>query len=211
MTDKEQHLQQLSDIRNMMERSSRFISLSGLSGIFAGIVAIIGAVTAKVYLGEGIPEIQSIYLTRTVEVHRLAAVAFLLIDAAIVFSLAVGFGIFFTTRRAKQKGLPIWDNQVKRLLLNLAIPLATGAFFCLLLFIHDQIFLIAPATLIFYGLALVNASSYTLSEVRYLGLCEIALGLIGSIFIGYGFISWVIGFGVLHIVYGGVMYLKYER
>ena len=60
--------------------------------------------------------------------------------------------------------------------------------------------------LIFYGMALVNASKYTLGNVRYLGLAEIVLGLLCAALPGYGFWFWVIGFGVLHIVYGSLIY-----
>ena len=114
-------------------------------------------------------------------------------------------------RKAKRKGLPVWDSTAKRLLLNLLIPLATGGLFCLVLLYHRQVGMIAPATLIFYGLALLNASKYTLNDIRYLGILEIIIGLIASVYIGYGLLFWAVGFGVLHIVYGIVMYSKYEK
>ena len=41
--NEQQPLEELQHIKRMMERSSRFISLSGLSGIAAGICAIAGA------------------------------------------------------------------------------------------------------------------------------------------------------------------------
>ena len=97
------------------------------------------------------------------------------------------------------------------MLVNLFIPLISGGIFCLILLYHNIFFLVAPCTLLFYGVALLNASKYTLPDIRYLGISEIALGLIGSIFVGYGLIIWSIGFGVLHLIYGTVMYLKYER
>lgn len=212
MTESQKHLQQLTEIRDMMERSSRFISLSGLSGVFAGVVAILGSLAAYWYLKiEEAPIDLHRYLIDVRGGYIQEAVLFLVIDAMVVLGLAVGFGIFFTTRRAKKKGLPIWDKQAKRLLGNLAIPLVVGGLFCLMLLVHQQIYLIAPATLIFYGLALINASKYTVNDIRYLGYTEVALGLWGSYFVGYGWISWVIGFGVLHILYGAWMYWRYER
>ena len=120
-------------------------------------------------------------------------------------------GIYFTTRKAKRKGQKIWDKTSQRLLLNLAIPLVVGGIYCLQLIRSGNLGLVAPTTLIFYGLALINASKYTLSDIRYLGFSEILLGLIGLIFIGNGLELWALGFGVLHIVYGIVMYVKYER
>ncbi len=206
MTEEKEHLQAITDIRSMMERSSRCISLSGLSGVFSGIFALIGAYLAidrfetasdkyRVIGGEELIDITIFF--------------FEIAGAVLVSSLLVG--TLLTIRNSKRKGIKIWDNSTKRLLINLAIPLIAGGLFCLVLLFHGIIGLVAPATLIFYGLALLNASKYTFDDIRYLGLCEIVLGLAGSFFIGYGLLFWAIGFGLLHIIYGTVMYFKYER
>ena len=71
--------------------------------------------------------------------------------------------------------------------------------------------LVAPTTLVFYGLALLNASKYTLGDVKYLGYTQVILGLICAVFPNYGFWFWVIGFGFMHIVYGLIMYVKYDK
>ena len=128
-----------------------------------------------------------------------------------VLVASIVVGLILTWRSAKKNGQTIWDATAKRMLINLMIPLVTGGFFCMILLIHGLIGLVAPVTLIFYGLALINGSKYTLDDIRYLGICEIILGLLASIFIGYGLLFWAIGFGVLHIVYGLLMYNKYER
>ena len=130
---------------------------------------------------------------------------------SIVLVLALSFGVYFTTRNARRKGLPVFDVIAKRMLVNLFIPLVTGGLFCIVLLYHNLLYLVAPSTLVFYGLALINASKYTHNDIRYLGICEIILGLIGLLFAGYGLLIWAFGFGVLHIVYGIVMYNKYER
>ena len=202
--DKQKYIEDLKDIKQMMNRSSRFISLSGLSGISAGILAIIGAYLAY----------QTIYANQNYLVYRQAILSFenfstLLIIALTTLLLSIGSGIFFTTRKAKINQQKLWDSQTKTLLINLLIPLATGGILCLILLLKGFIGIIAPLTLIFYGLALVNASKYTLEEVRSLGIVEILLGLLGIYFIGYGLIIWTIGFGILHIVYGIIMHLKY--
>ena len=137
---------------------------------------------------------------------------FLLLDALVVLLLAIGIGAFFSMRKAKRAGLNFWDKTTERLLMNLILPLGAGGIFCLLLVFHLHLYyLVAPATLIFYGLALINASKYTFNDIRFLGISEIVLGLIGTYFYGYGLLIWSIGFGVLHIVYGLGMYYKYER
>ena len=200
----------------MMERSSRFLSLSGLSGVFAGVVALLGVLAVYIYKQEfffgsnyyGDPNIQKFSLSGA-ELNDF--IIFLVLVAFVVFVLALTFGILFTTRNAKRKGLPYWDSATKRMLVNLFIPLVAGGIFCLALFYHHHIYLVAPATLVFYGLALINASKYTLNEVRYLGVSEIILGLTAMFFAGYSLIFWAVGFGVLHIIYGSTMYFRNER
>jgi len=203
----------LDEIRSLMERSSRFISLSGLSGVAAGLFAIIGAALVYVYLdmtpfdGKRLYYVEAIHSTK----WGMNYITFFLLDAAFILFGAITCGIFFTTRKAKRKGQKIWDALSQRLLINLFVPLATGGIFCLGLFYHGFFGFLAPTTLVFYGLALVNASKYTLNDIRNLGYCEIILGLLSLFFLGYGLEVWVIGFGILHIIYGSLMYWKYER
>lgn len=207
------HLETLSEIRSLMERSSRFISLSGLSGVAAGLFALLGAAMLYIYL-DAIPFDQKrIYYLAAESANKwgLDYRTFFAIDAGIVLIGALASGIFFTTRKAKRKGQKIWDALTQRLLISLMIPLFTGGLFCLALLYHGLAGLVAPATLVFYGLALVNASKYTLHDIRYLGISEIILGLISLYLLGYGLEFWAIGFGILHIVYGISMYIKYER
>lgn len=216
MEQKNEHLKSISEIRSIMERSTQFISLSGLSGVFAGITALLGALAIflfshgylkgsfdheVMYGDEGI-----VKLTEQTDFIR-----FIIITGCIVLVVALSGAYYFTHRNAKRKAQNVWNSSAKRMLLNLFIPLITGGIFCLILIRHDLFYLVAPATLIFYGLALVNASKYTVTDIRYLGFMEIVLGLIASLWTGYGLIFWAIGFGLLHIIYGLLMYLKYER
>jgi len=207
------HLDNLQEFRSLMERSSRFISLSGLSGVAAGIWALLGAAAAYLYLNVSPLDGQRTYYYEAIGSGKwgMDYLTFFLLDAGLVLVLAVGSGIFFTTRKARKKGQPIWDQLTRRLLINLMIPLLAGGVFCLALFYNGVVGFIAPATLIFYGLALVNASKYTLNDIRYLGLFEIGLGLLACFMLGNGLEFWAIGFGLLHIIYGTLMYFKYER
>ncbi|MFC0181129.1 hypothetical protein SAMN04515674_11981 [Pseudarcicella hirudinis] len=197
-----QHLQDLTEIRSMMERSTRFISLSGLSGVFAGTFALTGAYFAyERILQESTDALQ----------NDSSLLRFIATDGAIVLILSLSFSVYFTLRKAKKKSLKVWDNTSRRLLFNMAIPLVAGGLFSLILLKHAP-HLIDSATLIFYGLALVNASKYTYDEVRYLGYIEIILGLICGLLDEWrlGLLFWAVGFGVLHIIYGILMYRKYE-
>lgn len=206
MDEQKEHLQALTDIRSMMERSSRFISLSGLSGIFSGVFALTGAYAAWCKLNSLNMNYRSLNGENFMDI-----IIYLFVDACIVLALSLAVGTILTIRNSRKKGLKIWDSTAKRLLINLMIPLATGGLFCLVLLYHGLVGLVAPATLIFYGLALINASKYTFNDIRYLGCLEILIGLMASLYIGYGLYFWALGFGVLHIVYGAVMYFKYER
>jgi hypothetical protein len=211
MNQKTEHLQQLNEIKAIMERSSRFISLSGLSGVFAGFFALAGAAAFYIYINQRMGYDYIEFAHRFNAEIDIDFFTFCFADATITLLLALSFGIFFTTRKAKADGQKIWDKTVFRFLLNLFIPLATGGIFCLILLFHYGWFgIIPPCTLIFYGLALLNASKYTLDEIRWLGISEIILGLIGCLYLGYGVTLWAIGFGVLHIIYGLIMYIRYE-
>jgi hypothetical protein len=196
----------LSHIRTMMEKSSRFISLSGLSGVFAGIIALLGAVYVYfVFQKNGIN-----YFDGNRNVFKPALVKELIIIASVILVLAILSGYIFTAKKSKEKNQKIWDALTKRLLFNFSIPLVTGGIFCLILLQHHLFVFIAPSTLIFYGLSLVNAEKYTLTDVKYLGYLEIILGLFSFYFLGWGLVFWAIGFGVLHIIYGLVMHKKYK-
>ncbi|MES1222335.1 MAG: hypothetical protein ABUT20_42975, partial [Bacteroidota bacterium] len=197
----------LTEIKQLMERSSRFISLSGLSGVFAGVYALAGAYAAYRYLNlEGLGYFSGEnFFERT-----RSTFPFLIIDALVVLILAIGTGIYLTTRKAKKDGNSILDNTARKLLINLSIPLVTGGLFCIALIYHGALLYVPPSMLVFYGLSLVHASSYTRNDIRLLGLTEIALGLISLLIIGYGLFFWALGFGVLHIIYGTYMYYKYE-
>ena len=207
-TENSQHLEAIQDIRKMMKKSTRFLSLSGLSGVFAGIFALGGAYLAHLYL-------VSIY-NQMVSGDREALnkddiyLNFILI-AAIVLVLSVVTAYFFSNRKAKREGNKLFDHTALKVLINLCIPLAAGGIFCIALLYHGAIVFIAPCMLLFYGMALINASKYTYDDIRYFGICEIILGLINAFNLGNGLIYWSLGFGVLHIVYGTVMWVKYER
>ncbi len=211
METKNKPLDDILAIRNMMERSSKFLSLSGLSGVFAGCCAIVGAAVAYF----GILKAGSIkyneYTRSLSEVSTREIRLELMGLALVVLALALGGALYFSVRKAQKSKQNFWNKASKQLLIQLFIPLFTGGMFSLLLIWHNNIDLVASTTLIFYGLALVNAGKFTFGEVHYLGLSEIVLGLLAGVFLHFGMVFWILGFGVLHIVYGLVMYRKYER
>jgi hypothetical protein len=202
-------LNDLKDIRRIMERSSRFVSLSGLSGVAAGVCAIAGALVANRIFRNYYGTYNSRGFTTWDEFSQLKLKLILL--AGVVFLLAFVSSYYLTWRKAKKAGVPVWDHTSRRLAWNMLVPLMAGGAFILGMLRYDVWIFVAPASLMFYGLALVNASKYTLSDIRYLGYCEIVLGTLNMFYTGYGLWFWAIGFGVLHIIYGVIMWNKYER
>jgi hypothetical protein len=204
-------LETLTEIRSMMERSTRFISLNGLSGVFAGVFALAGAAAAYFYFRSGGSRLYYENALTADGKTNIPFYIFLFSDAFIVLFASIAVAISLSVKKARKNGLKIWDNTAKRLIINMFTPLAGGGLFCLILIYHGQTGLVAPSTLIFYGLALINASKYTLNDIRYLGITELAIGLISALWIGYGLVFWAVGFGIVHIIYGILMYYKYER
>ncbi len=188
----------IKTIKRIMEESSRFLSLSGLSGIFAGFLAFLGGFVVHFLL------LRKNFNDSSALKREILAVAL------IVLVLALTGSFYFSIRKARHKGQKVWTPVSRRLLLNLVIPLATGGFFIAILYIESQYQLIVPAMLIFYGLSLVSAGKFTYSEIFYLGMAELLTGFLAAIFQNFFIPFWIFGFGFLHLVYGLIMYRKYQ-
>lgn len=213
MNEQREPIEAIQDIKRMMERSSRFISLSGLSGVAAGICALVGAALAwpYIYAGKEIsinPEVSIIMAMNHDPAIIFMLWLFWIALGTLICAILVAF--IFTWRKSKQQHVKVWDASARRMVINLAIPLMAGGILLLKLIILGIVSLLAPVALIFYGLALVNASKYTLGEIRYLGYCQLLLGFINLWFPGEGLYFWAAGFGLLHIVYGLYMWKKYD-
>jgi hypothetical protein len=205
MNSSTQNLEALHDIKRIMERSGRFISLSGLSGIAVGVCALLGAGAANYRINLDLNEFTSGASCASCLRRDL------LLIAGIVWVAAVTVATLFTYLKTQKEGVAMWGSSAKRLLWNTLLPMVAGGFLIWRMIGLEQYALIASASLIFYGIALVNGSKYTLGEVRYLGYAEIVTGIAGLWLPGSGLLYWTIGFGVLHIIYGVAMWWKYDR
>ncbi|GAB6121055.1 hypothetical protein [Dysgonomonas termitidis] len=191
------NLDDIKHIRSMMERSSKFLSISGMSGVLAGTSAIVGAIVAYLVL-EG----------------RFTFTGSLLYDfiliAAVVLISAVTAGLTLSARKAKLSNAKLWQPVTLQIAKDFCVPLVIGGLFCIILIYKHVAYLVAPGMLIFYGLGLIAAGARTYRDVKILGACEIILGLVAAVVVGYDLIFWAVGFGVLHIVYGILIYYKYD-
>lgn len=205
-----EYLKDLKDIKEMMSKSSQTLSLSGLSGVLAGLYALAGAGFAHYLLH--IHHVVDYTQSRSENCFPMDALSLQLIGLAAVIILAsMGTGIVLSARKAKKMGETLWNASSRRLLINFSIPLVTGGLLVIILLFKGYYELIAPMMLLFYGMGCVNASKYTFRDVRYLGVTQIILGLMAAYFNDSDLIFWTLGFGVCHILYGAMMYVKYDR
>lgn len=206
MKKEQDYIKDIAEVRSMMERSSKFLSLSGLAGIMAGIYALSGACIAYKVFGFNPGEI--VFHTAETGAADMMKVIFL---ALTVLILALSTAAVLSWKKASIRQEKFWNPTAERLMINMAVPLISGGLLILVLIAKGLIGLVAPFTLLFYGLALYNAGKFTYSEVKSLGIIEIGLGLIGSYYIEYGLLLWAAGFGVVHIIYGVYIHYRYER
>src|SRR4029078_4377912 len=215
MSEQNQHLESLQDIRQMMQKSSRFISLSGLSGIAAGVCALIGAWLAQDKLSQygyensiDFTEMRGKYIFH--DGYRILERE-LLIIGSLTFIAAFCLAFLFTYLRSRTTGVPIWGHIARKVMINVAVPMFAGGLVVLRLMEIGAYNMIAPSCLLFYGLAVINASKYTFPEIRWLGYGNLILGALNLWMMGYGLYFWALGFGVLHILYGFIMWWRNER
>jgi hypothetical protein len=212
MSNQKEQLDAINDIKKLMERSSKFSALSGLSGIIVGIMALVCIGISYTILGitplEPISYLSILNRDGAIDTELLKL---LIINFSVVLLASFLTAIWLSNKNAVKKGEQIWDLTAKRMLFNFSIPMLAGGAYCFILFSQNHVELILPATLLFYGLALLNASKYTVDDIKYLGVLLVLLGLFASLYVDKALLLWGIGFGALHIVYGSFMYFKYEK
>lgn len=197
----------LAAIRSTMEKSAKFMSLSGLSGVLAGIYALAGAGYAYyvIYYPSSPGGLRLQPVTEEVALIKL------LVTALLVLALSLASAFMLSQRKAKKMGVSIWNKPSSLLLTSMIIPLVAGGLLTIILVSRGYYMIFSSSTLIFYGLALINGSQFTFKELRYLGIAEIILGLASALLPGFGLVFWAFGFGILHIVYGSIMHIRYDR
>ena len=207
MKDIHEYQKDIASIRSMMERSAKFLSLSGLAGVLAGVYALVGALLAYRLVHFPLSPLEY----RQYSIRDSSTLLQLTLIGSTVLVASITTGLWLSQRKAKKAGVKLWNSASRMMLINVSIPLVTGGIFVLIMLFTGHFGLAAPSCLIFYGIALIQGSTNSFDEIRYLGFCEILLGLISALWPGYGLLFWGLGFGLVHIVYGGIMYNKYDK
>ncbi len=206
MKNHEEQLAAIQEMRNMMDQATRFKSISGLSGMIAGILSLLSLYF--VYLRTGISPFEAEALDRIWHSSNQIQISYIFIG---LLAVCMGIGFYMSRRNARQAGKNAWDGSAKRLAFSLLIPVFVGGIFSVLLIQLGLVALVAPVTLLFYGMGLLSASKFTLNAVYTVGLIFTGLGLLATGFLSYGLLIWALGFGLVHILYGFIIYVKYER
>jgi hypothetical protein len=210
MNQSDQHLEDIKVIKKIMEESSRFLSLSGLSGIVAGLLAIAGAVVANLIItGSSVAE-EWYSVPFVGEDDGIRTIILLLTDMAVVLVLSLTAAVIFSGRKAKQTGHSAWTPVTRRMLASLILPLVAGGLFILITLTRVPANITVASTLIFYGLAVISAGKFTFGEIHWLGVLEVMTGLICLLLPQWSVFIWAAGFGIIHIGYGLFMHLRYK-
>jgi len=210
MHREDETIETLNEIRSIVDKSPRLISLSGWSGVWAGVVALVGAYIAHGWLQRpGYEQIGSALYASVSHFDSFTA-NFIFLGIA-VFAIALGGVLYFTGRRAKKMGVRIWNPASQQMLVQLFYPVFAGSVFCFMFIYYGCGMFVAPTSLVFYGLALISAGKHSDSDIKYLGMLDVTLGCTAMFFPGGGLLFWALGFGVLQILYGVMMRGKYDQ
>lgn len=195
--NKDKALESVNEIKELMEKSSKFISVSGLAAILAGIYALAGAYIATLVI--------------TPETYLIVTLEFMAIIALSVLAAAAVTAGILSYCKSQKTGQSFFSRLTYRALWNFSLPMLTGGALCISLLLHGYYDILSSVMLLFYGLTLVNVSKFTYANIAWLGYAFICLGVIDSFWEGHALLFWTIGFGGFHILYGILFYLHYER
>ena len=200
--DNKDALKELRDIRTMMERSSRFQSVSGWGILAVGVMALVAAWVADGLFNGGTNGwFTTLYGdTAYLWAHKTQIAVF----GSLILVAVCGTTVFLSSfLMARRKNIPfIFDATLRRVIFNLSIPLLAGGVLCLALVLQGHYGLTSSIMLVFYGLALVNCHHFSLPMLGGLGYAELLLGLADCFVATHALLFWAIGFGVLHIALG---------
>ena len=208
--EKNEVKQTLDDIRDMMSKSSRFQAISGYSIIIVGLYAAVAAAIAAALVGAVnlFPFFENIDATLNtpakIRLATIIALSLFTLSLLTVFAMAIA--------KSKRHNLRFaFDKRMRQMLTDFFLPLAAGGLVSIALIMQQHYGLTSSIMLLFYGLALVNSSHYTYPALRWLGYTELALGIADCLTVKHAILFWFLGFSVMHIIFGIVYVIMFER
>ena len=175
-------------IRETMERSGSFTHVSGMGVVAMGLVALVAsgfAVTASSDI---------VWLTVWFE--------------AAAGSLAIA--LYSLARKSRSERSGLLTGPGRRFLWNVIPPMAAGAVLTFALLRLGAIALLPGTWLLLYGTSVVTGGSYSVRSVPLMGAAFMCVGALALVTPPIWGDAWMaIGFGGLHIVFGGVIWRKH--
>jgi len=185
----------LRSIRELMERSTRHSTFSGLSGVMAGSASIVGCVVTQALTQRSLPTGE----------FRIDFVTIW----ALVITAAIGMDYLLTKRKAARVGKRIISRLGKQMVIGAGPGLGTGAMLTLFFMQRNIITEIYPMWMLCYGCAVSSVGLFSQREVLYLGAAFLVAGALTLALIPtWGLPMMAVTFGGFHIGYGLAMSRK---
>lgn len=205
-------LNTLNEIKDLMEKSSRFQSISGLSIVIVGLLASVVSAGAWLML---LPHSDISWLPTTcngILINSPFRTKIAVFSALLLLVISFSTVSFFSLHKMKkQRGAVSFDSTLRRCLFHFCVPMVVGGLLCAAMLLQGHYGLTSTFMLVFYGLALINCSHYTSSSIAMLGYAQLVLGVVDCFAVSHAILLWWLGFGLMHILFGIYFIIKYDR
>jgi len=205
----QKHLENLSELKSILSKNTRFLSFSGLSGVIAGITALAGE-----YLFYNLYLATFSSSSNYADVRNLADMKLFysaLLIALSIIGISVIVGVILARKKIRMQGSTVNRDLLKNTLIHILVPILVGGAICFVASFTDHFIYIPAFLLIFYGLGLFNGSRFSFDDLKIVGLVFMGLGLITYAYPNLSMWTWGLGFGVGHILYGLRVYFVHDR
>ena len=178
----------LTFIRQTMERATAFTAVPGWGGVGMGVLALAAATVAETRI------------TRTEWLITWLATS----------ALGLTLGGWTMASKARRAGTTVFSYSGRRFVLSYVPPLLVGALLTGVL-VRAGLWSALPGTwLLLYGTGVVTGGAFSVRVVPLMGLCFMVLGA-AALFspASWGNLLMAAGFGLLHIVFGLIIARRY--
>ncbi|MGI8812116.1 MAG: hypothetical protein ACR2IH_06260 [Pyrinomonadaceae bacterium] len=178
----------LKFIRETMERSTHFTAVPGYGGILMGVTAIVAAYVA--HLQPLMSGWLTVWLTEA--------------------GLAAAIGLLAMWQKSKIAGESAFSVPAKKFAFGFAAPLVCGIVITLGLGRLGYFEIMPAVWMLLYGAAVVTGGAFSVRVVPVMGWLFIAAGAVQFMLpSGYGNIMMGASFGLMHIIFGGIIAKRY--
>jgi len=182
-------LEQIRFIRQTMESAGSFTAVPGFGQIAVGVTALAAAFYAAK---------QEVIAERWMAIWLAESV------------LALAIAAFAVVRKARRANQSLLSGPARKFGLSFVPPIGVGALLTFLMYRAGMVAALPAMWLLLYGTAVVTGGAFSVGIVPVMGMCFLGLGTM-AVFTPS---SWAnaymaLGFGGLHLVFGGIIARKH--